>query len=244
MKTKTTLPITEARKKIFAIADEVQETHSSYTLTERGRPKIVVISASRYESLIQKRDSGFMLADKPCGSNNQAHGHIFPRTLIIRDESRVVYLSGDDQNEKYLEEGLIKAQLYIQLVEKYGYPLRLVEYGRHVKVGPKETKRYIEADIIINDDKGNVRMIFEVCPFEDYEKNLDKIVSDLFDLADSVSWVKKPEYLIYYSRRAKNGTVKEKVTAIDCARFNTFASWKKAGRPGGKGISAFSGVSL
>jgi hypothetical protein len=81
-----------------------------------------------------------------------------------------------------------------------------------------------------------VRVIFEVSPFDDYEKNMDRIVADLFDLADSVSWVKKPEYLVYFSRRAKGGTVKEKITTIDCAKFNTFTSWKKSGRPGGKSI--------
>jgi prevent-host-death family protein len=242
MKTKTTLPITEARKKIFSIVQEVQKVHTSYTLTERGKPTAVILSAENYESLVERRGGHLMLADKFSSRYaNHNQSHIFPGTLIIRDESRVVYLSGDDQNEKNLEEGLIKAQLYIQLIEKYNYPLNLVEYGRYVKTGPKESKRYIEADIIINDGKGNVRMIFEVSPFDDFEKNTDKIVSDLFDLSSSVSWVKKPEYLIYFSRSSKNGEAKEKIIVVDCAKFNTFASWKKAGRPGGKSIPKFLG---
>lgn len=240
METKTILSITEARKKIFAIAKDVQNSQSSYIFTERGRPKIAALSADRYETLVREKQSGrFILADNGYFRSNQTQGQIFPGTLIIRDESRVVYLSGSDQNEKYLEEGLIKAQLYIQLIEKYGYPLRFVEYGRYIKIGPKETKRYIEADIIINDSKGNVRMIFEVSPFDDYEKNMDKIVSDLFSLAESVSWIKKPEYLIYFSRRAKNGIVREKIKVVDCSRFNTFASWKKSGRLGEEKIPIF-----
>ena len=50
MDTKTTLSISEARKKIFEIADEVQKPNTHYTLTENGRPKMVLISASEFES--------------------------------------------------------------------------------------------------------------------------------------------------------------------------------------------------
>lgn len=50
MDTKTTLSISEARKKIFEIADEVQKPNTHYMLTENGRPKVVVISASEFES--------------------------------------------------------------------------------------------------------------------------------------------------------------------------------------------------
>lgn len=50
MDIKKTLPISEARKKIFEIAAEVQKPGTHYTLTENGRPAAVVISAEEYES--------------------------------------------------------------------------------------------------------------------------------------------------------------------------------------------------
>jgi prevent-host-death family protein len=50
MDTKTTLPISEARKKIFKIAEKVQKPAVYYTLTEKGRPKVVVLSADEFES--------------------------------------------------------------------------------------------------------------------------------------------------------------------------------------------------
>ncbi len=50
MDTKTTLPISEARKKIFKIAERVQKPTTYYTLTEKGRPKVVVMSAEEFES--------------------------------------------------------------------------------------------------------------------------------------------------------------------------------------------------
>jgi len=50
MDTKTTLPISEARKKIFKIAKNVQKPATRYTLTEKGRPKAVIMSAEEFES--------------------------------------------------------------------------------------------------------------------------------------------------------------------------------------------------
>jgi len=50
MRTKTTIPISEARKKIFEIAKEVQKPNNYYTLTEKGRPKAVIMSAEEFES--------------------------------------------------------------------------------------------------------------------------------------------------------------------------------------------------
>lgn len=239
MQIETMLPITEARKRIFYIAERVQRSDVFYTLTQRGKPKAVILSAKKYEFLNNKKNERFILADRYYSEGVCQFNQIFPKALIIRDESRVVYLSNNDAESKYQEEGLIKAQLYVEIVEKYKYPLNLVEYGRYVKVGGKSSKRYIEADIIINDEKGNVRMIFEVSPFSDYEKNMDAIVADLFILADSLNWVKKPEYLVYYSRNSRNGEAKEKILVIDYLKFNTFYAWKKSGRPGKEKIPKF-----
>ena len=50
MDIKTTLPISEARKKIFKIAEKVQKPATHYTLTEKGRPKVVMMSAEEFDS--------------------------------------------------------------------------------------------------------------------------------------------------------------------------------------------------
>jgi len=50
MNTKTTIPISEARTKIFKIVNEIQKTGSYYTITEKGRPKAVIMSAEEFES--------------------------------------------------------------------------------------------------------------------------------------------------------------------------------------------------
>ncbi len=50
MNTKNTITITEARKNIFKIAEDVQNPSQYYFLTEKGRPKAVVMSAEEFES--------------------------------------------------------------------------------------------------------------------------------------------------------------------------------------------------
>jgi antitoxin YefM len=50
---KNTISITEARKKIFDIADEVQKPNNFYTLTERGKPKAVILSAEEFDSIAE-----------------------------------------------------------------------------------------------------------------------------------------------------------------------------------------------
>lgn len=51
--TKTTISISEARKRIFEIAEEVQAPNKVYTLTSDGKPKAVIMSAEEYESWIE-----------------------------------------------------------------------------------------------------------------------------------------------------------------------------------------------
>ena len=53
MNSKKTISITEARKRIFDIAEEVQNPGIYYTLTENGKPKAVILSYEEYDSLME-----------------------------------------------------------------------------------------------------------------------------------------------------------------------------------------------
>ncbi len=50
MTTKTTISISEARKRLFEVAEEVQSPQTIYTFTEKGKPKVVMMSAENFES--------------------------------------------------------------------------------------------------------------------------------------------------------------------------------------------------
>ena len=53
MNSKNTLSLTEARKNIFDIAEDVQKPGKYYTFTENGRPKAVLMSAEQFDSLME-----------------------------------------------------------------------------------------------------------------------------------------------------------------------------------------------
>jgi len=52
-KKKNVLSLTEARRRIFRLADEVQKPATYYTLTDKGQPKAVLMSVDEFESLIE-----------------------------------------------------------------------------------------------------------------------------------------------------------------------------------------------
>lgn len=53
MRTKTTISISEARKRIFDIAEEVQKPGVHYTFTDKGKPKTVMMSFDEFDSLME-----------------------------------------------------------------------------------------------------------------------------------------------------------------------------------------------
>jgi len=53
MSNQTTIPISKARANIFDIAEDVQKPGRIYTLTEKGRPKAVLMSADEFDSLTE-----------------------------------------------------------------------------------------------------------------------------------------------------------------------------------------------
>ena len=56
MDSKNTISISEARKRIFEIAEEVQNPDKYYTLTEKGRAKAVLMSAEQFDSIMETID--------------------------------------------------------------------------------------------------------------------------------------------------------------------------------------------
>ncbi|MBI1984610.1 MAG: type II toxin-antitoxin system Phd/YefM family antitoxin [Candidatus Wildermuthbacteria bacterium] len=117
MDTKRTLSISEARKRIFEIADEVQKTGTYYTLTEKGKPKVVVLSAEEFESLIETLE---VLEDPETMERLREAEKAFekgdyydwedlkkelsfaePSSLLVHDESKMKYRVSSKKKRKY-----------------------------------------------------------------------------------------------------------------------------------------------
>lgn len=49
----TTIPLTEARERLFELAEEIQGPDCRYTFTRHGRRKAVLLSAEEYDSWVE-----------------------------------------------------------------------------------------------------------------------------------------------------------------------------------------------
>lgn len=49
----TTIPLTEARKRLFELTEEIQGPDCRYTFTRHGRRKAVLLSAEEYDSWLE-----------------------------------------------------------------------------------------------------------------------------------------------------------------------------------------------
>ena len=248
MRTKTTLSISEARKNFFSIADEVQSPDTYYTLTERGRPKAVIVSADRFEALVNQQniqtvraisagsdiiqEQGWVLRESP----KRKYGDTFPKeneVFILKEAPKVLYVDRKVSGDLYQAKELAKAQLYIELIEKYRYPLYLVEVGRCVKVGGTGSRRYTEADVIISGNSSNMLLLFSVAAMSAYEEHKESAIKELFELADALEYdgSRLETRLVYYSLSYEKTGVKRKCMVISYNDYPSYDAWVAAGKP-------------
>lgn len=101
-KTKTTLPISEARKRIFEIAEDVQKPNRYYTLTEKGYPKAVIMSAEEFESWVEtlevmrdfpdlKKDIREAEKEYRAGKFITLESILAKEGYVLRDKSKIKY---------------------------------------------------------------------------------------------------------------------------------------------------------
>lgn len=252
MHIQTTLPITEARKTLFSIAENVQ-SGDHYTLTERGKPKVVVLSAEHYDKLslhleelaqnnlslklkriLERMESVFS------GEWQKSFSHARQKGFVLRDASSAKYTVDYSWTNQRGSEELIKAQLYVELIEKYRYPVSSIELGRYVRIGDASSKRYVEADVIVDDERGNITLLFSVSTKKFYEENTERAIRELFDVADALSREgQRTYYLIHYTRDCQDGFEQDRSMVIDHSSYRSFAEWEKANRPVSKRIPYF-----
>ena len=63
MTNKTIIPIAEARKNIFKVVNAASRPGVHYLLTERGKPKAVIMGAEEYESWVETMEIQSLIPD-------------------------------------------------------------------------------------------------------------------------------------------------------------------------------------
>lgn len=115
------ISITEARKEIFKIAEEVQKPNTAYTLTVEGAPRAVLISKEEYDSIMATMEE---LSDPD-----------FARDLI---ESKEDYVKGNYKtwNQVKKELDLMKESSFVICDNKAEYNAK-----KKTKCSPKRRKK-------------------------------------------------------------------------------------------------------
>ncbi len=255
MKTKNTMPITEGRKEIFSIAQKLQKGSEPFTLTERGKPTVVLLAAEKFEKMLEKISGASSLysgkfhqgvvCDKDSKTAYQTKNDFLyeiiepkDKVIIVREGASIVYSSEEAINKINSSQKLLIAQLYVELIEKYHYPLNSIKLGALVRIGKEQSNHFIEADILVRGEDKNANLIFAVSEFENYEKNKEEKIKELFELAREFEKTnQKISFLIYFSRKYEKDKLKEKIIVINREKFETINLWKKKGMPFEKNIA-------
>ena len=98
----TTISITEARTKIFDISDQVQFPGVYYTLTEKGRPRAVIMSADEFaswqETLIVSRTFPDLLKEAKQARKEYAKGDFIDLEGLLAKQG---YIIKEPMDKKY-----------------------------------------------------------------------------------------------------------------------------------------------
>jgi type I restriction enzyme M protein len=128
----------------------------------------------------------------------------------------------------------VRAALYAELIEKYKYPFGQIDKpDRYIKIGHPDKKTDVKIDLLVKKDE-NPFMLFELKGTEEgYEREMERSVkTQLFHVAPVLDPKGKYlRYLIYYTRFAEEGALKEKIITIDYTKYKTWDDWEEAGRP-------------
>ncbi len=223
MNIKTTLPISEARKRIFELSRNVQRSGMYYTLTEHGVPTTVLLSASYFEALQKKQTL-------PVPTVRE-----YPS--MIREMSTQQYLAA---KEAYKEKDLLRAQLLVALTERYDYPFGSIDIGRWIQKGEARSRTFVESDLIVEERDGGALIVCAVEVFQHYEANKPETVRELFDIFSSFEPSAYQGCFIVYATRvpslAKPSAKQERWLVIDTKKYPTFETWQAAGCPQEKSL--------
>ena len=226
MQIKTTLSISEARKQLFTIADKVQQAEAYYTLTERGKPTVVILSASSFESLQQKQT----------GSPPES-----ATTWIVREAStRQCQVTKDTFREK----NLLRSGLFVALTEQFGYPFGSIDIGRWVPKGGSGSRTYIESDLLVDEQNGTL-IVCAVEIFQRYAENTQETLEELFAITATFPQQSHQSRFILYATRAPVSTGSTPTAQqntwliIDTKKYPSLEVWQQAGSPTEKSLPKY-----
>lgn len=219
---KRVIPITQARRDLFAITTAVKTRGVRYIITENGRPKAAMVPLADVERLAAGGAS--IAADAPL----VGYGGMSARPAAVWCVGDAV---GGTQHRRYATKEITRSRLSVSLIEKYGYGLERLAIGHYVQI---TDSRYIEADLIVHDGDGAAQMVFMVVPPQMLAEQLATAIDDLYQVAAilAVQGQTGIRYLVCYAYDATRAAgARERAVVIDYRRYASIAAWRAAASP-------------
>ena len=154
------------------------------------------------------------------------------RNLIRIQDNRIRYIYPNKTYNFRDPEEKVRAELYVELILKYKYPIKEIELEKEHKIGRPDKKTSAKIDVLVKKN-GKPFLLFELKSPEEYEREMESsIKTQLFNVAAvEDKRAKSLKYLIYYTRYYENLELKEKIKTIDYKKFKDYEDWEEAGKP-------------
>ncbi len=122
----------------------------------------------------------------------------------------------------------VRADLYLDLVDKYGYSADIaIEMEKYYKIGHPRKKSDAKLDILVKYRDGKPFMLIELKAPDKYEIEMEETVkTQLFNIAAIENQrYNSIRYLLYHTRYYEDGQLFEKTVCIDYAKYKNYEDW-------------------
>ncbi len=164
-----------------------------------------------------------------------------PKEELVRidlDRNEIRYNDKIKQHRKIrvlTKEEIVRAYVVVKLITQLGYTLDCIELEKEYIIGRRKKRTSARIDVLVKkpDNIYETFMIIEVKAPDTYDKEIDEIKTQLFQLA---RLEKGTQYLIYYTAQVSDEQIKERVISVSFSIFDSYKKWETEGKPNLMGI--------
>jgi type I restriction enzyme M protein len=154
------------------------------------------------------------------------------------DRKEITYSGKIKQYRKIREltsEEIVRAYLVLKLIHTLKYPVDCIELEKEHVIGRRNKRTSARIDVLVrnNDNTYTTFMIIEVKAPDTYDKEMEEIKTQLFQVAQLE---KGTQYLIYYTAYLSEQQIKERIVSISFSIYDSYKEWEKEGKPNLMGI--------
>jgi type I restriction enzyme M protein len=152
---------------------------------------------------------------------------------IDLERNEILYSNKIKQHRKITEltkEEIVRAYVVVKLITQLKYSPDLIELEKEHIIGRRTKRVGARIDVLVkkNDKTYSTFMIIEVKAPDEYDREMEEIKTQLFQVA---KLEKGTQYLIYYTAYILGEELKERVVSISYSRFESYTEWENEGKP-------------